>query len=172
MTLLKENCKSCKDGNCNECIDEDCYCREGHAKQELVKACKEKMTVEISYTKSSSDTSKRLIDIYLVDDPYFSGYCHLRDDKRTFRTDRINSIKLTDDKFEVQKELLHALKKNKFDESFNDGNGSYSTSINTNIKKPYSASKSTATKNQGCFSTFMMTIIALSLLIFLAVQHI
>jgi len=30
MTLLKINCKFCQDGKHNECIDENCLCREGH----------------------------------------------------------------------------------------------------------------------------------------------
>jgi len=33
---MKVNCKSCRRGNCNECENTDCLCRESHSKKELV----------------------------------------------------------------------------------------------------------------------------------------
>ena len=36
MTLLKLNCKSCMSGKCQQCINENCLCRESHSKTELL----------------------------------------------------------------------------------------------------------------------------------------
>jgi len=33
---MKVNCKPCMDGRHSECVDENCLCREGHSKQELI----------------------------------------------------------------------------------------------------------------------------------------
>jgi len=40
---LKINCKPCMDGKHNECVDENCLCREGHSKQELINEFTETM---------------------------------------------------------------------------------------------------------------------------------
>jgi proteasome accessory factor C len=40
---------------------------------------------------------------------YFSGYCHLAQDRRMFRLDRVKSIELTDETFEAPDEELAAL---------------------------------------------------------------
>ncbi|MEK4841699.1 helix-turn-helix transcriptional regulator [Staphylococcus sp. FSL W8-0271] len=62
-------------------------------------------SVIISYWKRSDDTSNdRQVDpyriIYWKNKWYLVAYCHLRDDVRTFRVDRIESLILTDETFE------------------------------------------------------------------------
>ena len=62
-------------------------------------------SVIISYRKSGDDTSNdRQVDpyriIYWKNKWYLVAYCRLRDDVRTFRVDRIESLTLTDETFE------------------------------------------------------------------------
>ncbi|MBF0813546.1 YafY family transcriptional regulator [Staphylococcus saprophyticus] len=62
-------------------------------------------SVIISYRKSGDDESNdRQVNpyriIYWKNKWYLIGFCHLRDDMRTFRVDRIASLTLTDETFE------------------------------------------------------------------------
>lgn len=56
------------------------------------------------YTFSRDDLTKREVDPYLVFASmghwYVSGYCHLAQDRRMFRLDRIKALELTDESFE------------------------------------------------------------------------
>ena len=56
------------------------------------------------YTYSRDALTRRRVDPYLVFASlghwYVSGYCHLAQDRRMFRLDRIKTIELTDDHFE------------------------------------------------------------------------
>lgn len=56
------------------------------------------------YTYSRDALTKRLFDPYLVFATlghwYVSGYCHLAQDRRLFRLDRIKHLELTDERFE------------------------------------------------------------------------
>jgi proteasome accessory factor C len=56
------------------------------------------------YTYSRDNMTRRQVDPHLVFASlghwYFSGYCHMVQDKRMFRLDRIKSIALTDEMFE------------------------------------------------------------------------
>ena len=47
-------------------------------------------TVEFSYTNAEGVGSKRIVDVKEKKEEYFSGYCHFRNEKRTFRYDRID----------------------------------------------------------------------------------
>lgn len=47
--------------------------------------------VAFSYKDSQGDTTYREVDVKKVGDEYITGYCHLRQQIRTFRTDRIIS---------------------------------------------------------------------------------
>ena len=56
------------------------------------------------YTYTRDNMTRRKVDPHLVFASlghwYFSGWCHMVDDKRMFRLDRIKSIELTDEHFE------------------------------------------------------------------------
>lgn len=65
----------------------------------------ERTSVIISYRKGGDDVSQdRQVDpyriIYWKNKWYLVAYCHLRDDVRTFRVDRIDNLILTEDTFE------------------------------------------------------------------------
>lgn len=68
-------------------------------------AATEHRSVDLEYyTYSRDNMTRRKVDPYLVFASfghwYFSGYCHLVEDRRMFRLDRIKSLELTDDTFE------------------------------------------------------------------------
>lgn len=72
--------------------------------KELEQAVADGYSVKILYHKSGEDQSKyRLIDpyriIYWNNKWYVIGFCHLRNDIRSFRVDRIESLMLTENKF-------------------------------------------------------------------------
>lgn len=71
---------------------------------ELEQAVAEGYAVKILYEKSGKDQSKdRLINPYKIifwnNKWYMIGFCHLRNDIRSFRVDRIESLMLTETKF-------------------------------------------------------------------------
>lgn len=66
----------------------------------LREAFDKRLRVEIEYlSQNAAQTGgikgSRRIDIYHISEPYFEGYCHLRQDVRQFRIDRILDIKPT-----------------------------------------------------------------------------
>jgi predicted DNA-binding transcriptional regulator YafY len=72
----------------------------------LKKAVSSNLSVIINYYSMSSDeTVERKIDTYNIffnnGAPYLAAYCHLREDIRTFRVDRIKDIKITDNKYKI-----------------------------------------------------------------------
>lgn len=72
----------------------------------LKEAVSSNLSVVINYYSMSSDeTAKRKIDTYNIffnnGAPYLAAYCHLREDIRTFRVDRIKDIKLTDNYYSI-----------------------------------------------------------------------
>lgn len=72
--------------------------------KELERAVADGYSVKISYNKSDEEQSNyRLIDpyriIYWNHKWYVIGFCHLRNDFRSFRVDRIESLMLTENKF-------------------------------------------------------------------------
>ncbi len=69
-------------------------------------AVTERRQVDLEYYTYSRDAlTRRRVDPYLVFASlghwYVSGYCHLAQDRRMFRLDRIKTIELTDDRFET-----------------------------------------------------------------------
>lgn len=71
----------------------------------LREAVTQRRRIELEYyTYSRDNMTKREVDPHLVFASfghwYFSGYCHLVEDKRMFRLDRIKSLKLLDTTFE------------------------------------------------------------------------
>ncbi|MEM6253165.1 MAG: WYL domain-containing protein [Cyanobacteria bacterium P01_D01_bin.156] len=73
--------------------------------QILEKACRQRQQVWMRYGTPGKPVSERRLDPYLLhfsrNNPYITGWCHKRNDKRWFRVDRIQEIKLLDEKFEV-----------------------------------------------------------------------
>lgn len=72
--------------------------------KELEQALTDEYTVKIQYEKSGEkQSSDRLVDPYRIlywnNQWYAIGYCHLRNDLRSFRVDRIESLTLTENKF-------------------------------------------------------------------------
>jgi predicted DNA-binding transcriptional regulator YafY len=66
-------------------------------------------TIDLEYyTYSRDNMTRRKVDPHLVFASfghwYFSGYCHMVEDKRMFRLDRIKSLELTDETFEAPEE--------------------------------------------------------------------
>lgn len=71
---------------------------------ELEQAVSDEFSVKILYHKSGEEQLKyRLVDpykiIYWNNKWYMIGFCHLRNDIRSFRVDRMESLTLTEDKF-------------------------------------------------------------------------
>ena len=70
----------------------------------LTQGFKTNTTLIINYFNMESATSKkRNIDVYHVTRKYTTGYCHLRKAIRKFRTSRIISAKLTEEKYTIPK---------------------------------------------------------------------
>ncbi|NBI30195.1 helix-turn-helix transcriptional regulator [Chengkuizengella marina] len=72
--------------------------------KELEQAVADRYSVKILYYKSGEEQSKyRLVDpyriIYWNNKWYVIGFCHLRNDIRNFRVDRIESLMITENKF-------------------------------------------------------------------------
>lgn len=69
----------------------------------IEKAAASYITVDLTYDSVISGVTDRKVDPYFVvfrgSAFYFVGYCHLREDFRTFRVDRIVEVALTDDRF-------------------------------------------------------------------------
>lgn len=70
--------------------------------QTILNSINEKLIIEIDYTNASEDKSKRALEAvgisYSHPNWYLSAWCHLRDEYRMFRLDRISNIKITDGK--------------------------------------------------------------------------
>lgn len=66
--------------------------------RKLVQAVDQKLKAEIIYSGGSEPPTKRIIEPYKVferlDNNYVESYCYLRQDFRTFRMDRIESIEV------------------------------------------------------------------------------
>lgn len=58
-----------------------------------------KKSVKMTYDSTTSGLNERLVDPYKTNTPYGEGYCHLKNDVRKFRFDRIIDIKLTNKSF-------------------------------------------------------------------------
>ncbi|MDB9311785.1 WYL domain-containing protein [Spirulina sp. CS-785/01] len=73
---------------------------------DLIQACTQSQQVWMRYYSPKSDeTSERTIDPYVLDvyrgsNPYLWAYCHLRQEIRSFRVDRIRELVVTSEPFE------------------------------------------------------------------------
>lgn len=71
----------------------------------LEQACQHKQRVWMRYAGPGKPISEREVDPYILhfsrSNPYMTGWCHQRQNTRWFRVDRIQSIKLLDQHFEV-----------------------------------------------------------------------
>ncbi|MBS3074546.1 WYL domain-containing protein [Candidatus Pacearchaeota archaeon] len=73
-------------------------------KRLLRKAFREKRSVKINYYSHMSDeVTNRIIDVYQLHDDCVIAYCHLRNDERVFRIDRINKAAILDEKYKIPK---------------------------------------------------------------------
>lgn len=65
-------------------------------------AFKEKKKIKIRYYSLSSDEVKwRIISVYQLGDGFIIAFCHLRDDERTFVTDRISRAAILDERYKI-----------------------------------------------------------------------
>ncbi len=79
----------------NNDVDEKVYAR-------IEKAFNSLKTIEIRYfNMESAEFSKRKVDVYYKSRRYVIGYCHLRKAIRKFKTSRIASAKLTEEKYKI-----------------------------------------------------------------------
>lgn len=87
----------------------------------LNKAIDEDLTVTMSYTDNKDYFSVRDFDPYCLVLKegvwYVYGYCHLREDFRLFRLTRINSLTLTENKFEKKESDVYEKLNGDFDDS-------------------------------------------------------
>lgn len=68
----------------------------------IEKAFSQLKTAEIKYfNMESAEFSRRLVNIYYKSRRYVIGYCYLRKSIRKFRTSRIASAKLTQEKYKI-----------------------------------------------------------------------
>lgn len=82
----------------------------GEAFSQINQAILDQMTVEITYDSYSSRTvSVRRVNPYHIlfreGCWYLIAYCHLRKEKRIFRIDRIQNLKILNKKFQIDKEF-------------------------------------------------------------------
>lgn len=63
------------------------------------KAVRGRITVNVTYESTTSGITQRLVDPYKTSSPYGDGYCHLKNEVRKFRLDRIIEISLTNKTF-------------------------------------------------------------------------
>ena len=77
----------------------------------LTEALEKRLQVEIEYlsqnaAKGESPQRIRKVDVYHILEPYFEGYCHLRNDLRQFRIDRVLDIKPTWQRYTVPPDFI------------------------------------------------------------------
>jgi predicted DNA-binding transcriptional regulator YafY len=72
--------------------------------QLLKKAFKERRQVKIRYYSPHSDeNTTRIINIYQIHGDCITTFCHLREEERVFRVDRIGSATILDKKYKIPK---------------------------------------------------------------------
>ena len=75
---------------------------DGNVYEKIERAFGERKTLEIGYfSMGSAEITKRKIDVYHKTMKYVIAYCHLRSAIRKFRTSRIVSAKLTNQKYTI-----------------------------------------------------------------------
>lgn len=77
----------------------------------VTEAQAKRLQVEIEYLSQAvrpgeSPHKVRKVDIYHVREPYFEGYCHLRNDVRQFRIDRVLDVKPTWQRYSIPADFV------------------------------------------------------------------
>jgi len=76
----------------------------------LMEAHQKRLQVEMEYLSQSiangSPHRVRRVDVYHIQEPYFEGFCHLRNDVRQFRIDRILDLKPTWNRYSIPADYL------------------------------------------------------------------
>ncbi|MBI3996698.1 MAG: WYL domain-containing protein [Candidatus Omnitrophica bacterium] len=77
----------------------------------LTEAFGKRLQVEIEYLSQSAASGEsprnvRKVDVYSITEPYFEGYCHLRQAVRQFRIDRVLDIKPTWQRYTVPSDFV------------------------------------------------------------------
>jgi DEAD/DEAH box helicase domain-containing protein len=77
----------------------------------LAEAFEKRLQVEIEYLSPGAPGGEptrrtRRIDVYAINEPYFEGYCHFRNDIRQFRIDRVLDIKPTWQRYTVPTDFI------------------------------------------------------------------
>lgn len=62
-------------------------------RQQLLKICQRHDLVEMIYMRADGVVTKRRLQILSVGEDSFIAYCHLRRSKRTFKVDRVLSVR-------------------------------------------------------------------------------
>ena len=98
----------------------------------------ERKTIKIKYYSQTSDrrTKEREIDVYGYNRTYFGGYCHLRQDVRNFRFDRVLKAEITDKSYEIDISLMKKLENDGYINSRETSVSSQSPSKKKNRKRP------------------------------------
>ncbi|MGC8817530.1 MAG: helicase C-terminal domain-containing protein [Candidatus Hadarchaeum sp.] len=69
----------------------------------IERAISENRTISIKYRSGGKLTERRVDPYEIRESKYLIGYCHLREDRRTFRIDRIVDVEMTQDVFGRQR---------------------------------------------------------------------
>jgi predicted DNA-binding transcriptional regulator YafY len=77
----------------------------------LQEAFNNRERIEIEYISSTarhgeSFRKRRKVDIYGFGDFYFEAYCHLRNELRTFRIDRVLNVKMTNQSYTIPNDYV------------------------------------------------------------------
>lgn len=78
----------------------------GDVRAALEQARAEQKTVEIDYVSTGLARRKRRLNVYELNGNYVAGFCHLRQDVRNFRIDRILGATITDDRYQLPENVL------------------------------------------------------------------
>jgi predicted DNA-binding transcriptional regulator YafY len=79
-------------------------------------AIKSKRRVWIKYKNEHSEVSERKIDIYYSKFGYFFGWCHLRNQIRTFKLSNVIEWQILEDNFEWNEETAAMIRKKAFED--------------------------------------------------------
>jgi len=77
----------------------------------LQEAFKNRERIEIEYISSTARSGedfrkRRKVDIYSFGDFYFEAFCHLRNELRTFRVDRVLNVKMTNQSYTIPNDYV------------------------------------------------------------------
>ena len=139
---------------------------------EIDKAIRLGKDIEIEYVKYDGTRSKRRVSnisfcneygAYGYENDHISGYCHLREEKRHFKIDRIQSIRVLPDGLLVKKDSNSEAKNMSYNSSGQVGaysstiRPSYTSTTTSNYTPTISSSSSSNKKSsEGCYIATMV----------------